>query len=97
MSLNQLSHRKKVIVPSVRMLSGEPSGPHLKTDVPGPKSRQLMKDLDKIQSMDTVAFFADYDRSVGNYIVDADGNTMLDVYTSFSSIPIGNKIVKYMF
>ena len=40
--------------------------------------------------MESVEFFADYDKSIGNYIVDADGNTMLDVYTNVSSIPIGN-------
>ena len=39
--------------------------------------------------MPSVAFFADYDKSLGNYIVDADGNTMLDTFTSISSIPIG--------
>lgn len=71
------------------MVSGEPSAPAMKTEIPGPKSKQLMADLDKIQSMKSVAYFADYDKSLGNYIVDADGNVLLDVFTSISSIPLG--------
>ena len=51
-----------------------------------------MADIDKIQSMKSIAFFADYNKSLGNYIVDADGNVMLDVFTSISSIPIGKSV-----
>ena len=61
----------------------------MKTAVPGPESHRLKADLNKIQSMDSVAFFVDYDKSFGNYVVDADGNSMLDVFTSISSVPIG--------
>ena len=40
--------------------------------------------------MESIEFFADYHKSLGNYIVDADGNTLLDVFTNVSSIPIGS-------
>ena len=39
--------------------------------------------------MKSVQYAVDYNKSYGNYIVDADGNTMLDVFTNISSIPIG--------
>lgn len=31
----------------------------------------------------------DFAKSKGNYIVDADGNTLLDVFAQIASIPVG--------
>lgn len=61
----------------------------MKTEVPGPRSRELMKRLSEIQNADAVHFFCNYEESRGNYLVDVDGNRMLDLYSQISSIPIG--------
>ena len=39
-----------------------------------------IKDADSIIDSRTYALVADYDKSDGNYIVDADGNVLLDVF-----------------
>lgn len=71
-------------------LAMEPRGPMVwSKSLPGPKSMELMKSLDKIQQTGSVKLFIDYEKSIGNYMVDADGNTFLDIITQISSIPIG--------
>ncbi len=69
------------MLPFGRAPTLSPIIPHVKTE------SFLILYLTK--EMQSVEFFADYDKSIGNYIVDADGNTMLDVYTNVSSVPIG--------
>ncbi|KAK7825823.1 hypothetical protein U0070_008579 [Myodes glareolus] len=54
-------------------------GPLMKTEVPGPRS----------QNAEAVHFFCNYEESRGNYLVDVDGNRMLDLYSQISSVPIG--------
>lgn len=67
----------------------EPSGPILKTDIPGPQSKKAIEALDRVFETRSLNMLADYSKSYGNYIADLDGNVLLDVYAQIASIPIG--------
>lgn len=74
---------------STALVPGEPSGPSVSSSIPGPKSREMIANLDKIQFASAVFYFTDYKKSLGNYIVDVDGNSLLDVFSQISSLPLG--------
>ena len=95
LSLLSGSVRPLYVASARGLVAGEPSAPAMKTAVPGPESQRLMNELDSVQAMKSVGFFADYEKSLGNYIVDADGNVMLDVFTNISSIPIGEHLLSF--
>lgn len=68
----------------------EPEKPEVKSSsFPGPVSQQSISSLGKVFDSRPAYFIADYEKSIGNYIVDADGNTYLDVYAQIASIPLG--------
>lgn len=69
--------------------SREPSGPSIKTAIPGPKSKELIAELDTVFDTRSLNMMADFTKSFGNYITDPDGNTLLDVYAQIASIPVG--------
>lgn len=67
----------------------EPTGPIVVTLSPGPKSKAAAESLNKVFDSRAAYFIADYAKSTGNYIVDVDGNALLDVYAQIASIPLG--------
>lgn len=68
----------------------EPSLPKMVTDsFPGPRVLALRKEMSKVQECSAVAIFANYEKSLGNYMVDADSNTFLDCFGQISSLPLG--------
>lgn len=84
---------RQLPVSTTRMAStfyaGEPEGPVVKTDIPGPKSKEAIAQLHKVFDTRSLNMLADYTQSFGNYIVDPDGNKLLDVYAQIASIPLG--------
>jgi len=63
--------------------------PRMVTELPGPKSLEQKRRMGLIQNSEAFFFAVDYDKSFGNYIVDADGNVLLDLYGQISSLPLG--------
>ncbi|XP_034188252.1 4-aminobutyrate aminotransferase, mitochondrial [Osmia lignaria lignaria] len=70
-------------------LPGEPPKPYTLTEIPGPRSEALLNEFSKIQQVGSIQYFADYQRSVGNYLADIDGNVFLDMFMQLSTLPLG--------
>ncbi|KAK3046661.1 4-aminobutyrate transaminase [Extremus antarcticus] len=67
----------------------EPTGPMIRTEIPGPESKKAIIELDKIFETRSLNMMTNYQNSYGNYIADLDGNVLLDVYAQIASIPVG--------
>ena len=67
----------------------EPACPIVQSEIPGPKNRQAIQDLDKVFDTRSLKMMANYQNSYGNYIADLDGNVLLDVYAQIASLPVG--------
>jgi 4-aminobutyrate aminotransferase/(S)-3-amino-2-methylpropionate transaminase len=71
------------------LFPGEPARASMVTRVPGPRTEELRARHHKYQDARTVHYYQDARRSLGNYAVDVDGNTLLDVYGHIACVPVG--------
>ena len=82
-AIHQFSARRQFTASANKMSSfydnWEPEGPTVKTDIPGPKAKEAIKELNEVFDTRSLNMFVDYNKSVGNYIADPDGNVLLDV------------------
>jgi len=66
--------------------------PIMRTQFPGPVSKEKIANLVKIQGdgfKATLKIFADFSKSQGNFLADADGNLYLDIFQQIASLPLG--------
>ena len=68
---------------------GEPERVTMVTAIPGPRTEELRARHGKHQDARTVHVYQDAKQSLGNYLVDVDGNVMLDVYGHIAALPVG--------
>ena len=74
---------------SFSIASEQYTAPSIISEVPGPKSKALLLSMDRRSESGAVHFFVDYQKSNGNFIVDVDGNVLLDVFCQIASLPLG--------
>ncbi|CCE65269.1 hypothetical protein TPHA_0K01360 [Tetrapisispora phaffii CBS 4417] len=67
----------------------EPERPILKSIEPSEETINQLNELSKVFDTRAVYFIADYEKSIGNYICDLDGNYYLDLYQQIASIALG--------
>ncbi|KAJ2965937.1 hypothetical protein NQ176_g10381 [Zarea fungicola] len=72
-----------------KVFQNEPQKPAVKTVIPGPQSKAALEKLEKVFDTRSMNFVVDYDKCTGNYIVDHDGNVLLDAFAQIASIPLG--------
>ncbi|ODN78525.1 4-aminobutyrate aminotransferase [Cryptococcus amylolentus CBS 6039] len=78
---------------SLDLIPDEPAGPRVVTDtVPGPKGIAASQEIGTFQDPRTHVVVPNYELSKGNYLVDADGNVLLDVFAQISSIGLGYNV-----
>nr|XP_054763552.1 4-aminobutyrate aminotransferase, mitochondrial-like [Lytechinus pictus] len=85
-----IRHKASASAAAPKLVPDEYDGPLVKTQVPGPKTQELLQRMDNItRNTGTIQLFADYKASKGNFLVDVDGNRYLDCFNQISSVPLG--------
>ncbi|WVQ86673.1 4-aminobutyrate aminotransferase [Cryptococcus gattii] len=74
------------IAAAARLVPGQPQKPTVVTStIPGPKGKELSAAIGKFQDPRAHTLVADYNKSCGNYLVDADGNVLLDMFAQIAT------------
>ncbi|MEQ1566817.1 MAG: aminotransferase class III-fold pyridoxal phosphate-dependent enzyme [Myxococcota bacterium] len=68
---------------------GEPERAAVRTRIPGPRSEALRARQAAHQDARSIHFYQDAASSRGNYVVDVDGNVLLDVYGHIACLSLG--------
>ncbi len=68
---------------------GEPDRAITTGPIPGPATEALRARHHAWQDARTVHVYQDAQKSVGNYLVDVDGNALLDLYGHIACLPVG--------
>ncbi|XP_011679373.2 4-aminobutyrate aminotransferase, mitochondrial [Strongylocentrotus purpuratus] len=85
-----IRHKASASAAAPKLVPDEYDGPLMRTELPGPKSQELLKKMDSItRNTATIQMFVDYKASKGNFLVDVDGNRYLDCFNQISSVPLG--------
>ena len=61
----------------------------IRNRIPGKLSQVAINSLKKMQDSRTIRLVSDLEKSHGNYLVDIDGNKILDTYCNIASLPLG--------
>ena len=71
-------------------IKNEAISPKMLTAFPGPQMKAMLNDVEVVcQDSMNHYIFINYNKSFRNYIVDSDNNTLLDLFGSISSLPLG--------
>ncbi|OAA64921.1 4-aminobutyrate aminotransferase [Cordyceps fumosorosea ARSEF 2679] len=87
--VSRLQAVRPLATASSSVFPNEPPKPAVQTAIPGPRSKAALAKLEKVFDTRSMNFVADYDKCHGNYIVDHDGNVLLDAFAQIASIPLG--------
>lgn len=66
--------------------NNEPSQPSVMTSIPGPVSKKAIEELDSVFDTRSLNVICDYEKSLGNYLVDMDGNVSLRIFENTDTV-----------
>ncbi|KFY24885.1 hypothetical protein V493_04967 [Pseudogymnoascus sp. VKM F-4281 (FW-2241)] len=72
-----------------QLFSGQPSAPVINGAFPGNAAKAATEKLNHVYDTRNLNMMVDYEKSIGNFIADPDGNLLLDCFAQIASIAVG--------